>query len=154
MHAERPQRGTKQGLGDNVPSELGQLYAELAAVRRQNAGQAAQIRELKSRLEGLDQLKADFLNAASHELRTPLTSIKGYAEFLEDEVGGVLTPEWRAMFEKYPDRFLLGSDTWISERWASYGSIMAEYRGWLKQLPPGIAKQIAHGNAKRLFAEK
>lgn len=67
--------------------------------------------------------------------------------------GGALTPEWRAMFEKYPDRFLLGSDTWISERWASYGSIMAEYRGWLKQLPPGIAKQIAHGNAKRLFAE-
>ncbi|MGD9837290.1 MAG: amidohydrolase family protein [Afipia sp.] len=68
--------------------------------------------------------------------------------------GGVLTPEWRAMFEKYPDRFLLGSDTWISERWASYGSIMAEYRGWLKQLPLPVAKQIAHGNAKRLFAEK
>lgn len=66
--------------------------------------------------------------------------------------GRTLTPEWRAMFEKYPDRFLLGSDTWISERWASYGSIMAEYRGWLKQLPPAIAKQIAHGNAKRLFA--
>lgn len=46
--------------------------------------------------------------------------------------GGELTPEWRAMFEKYPDRFLLGSDTWISERWSSYGSIMAEYRSWLK----------------------
>ena len=67
--------------------------------------------------------------------------------------GGVLTPEWRAMFEKYPDRFLLGSDTWISERWSSYGAIMAEYRGWLKQLPPAVAKQIAHGNARRLFAE-
>ncbi len=68
--------------------------------------------------------------------------------------GGELTPEWRAMFEKYPDRFLLGSDTWISERWSSYGSIMAEYRSWLKQLPLPVAKQIAHGNAKRLFAEK
>ncbi|WP_246658088.1 amidohydrolase family protein [Afipia massiliensis] len=68
--------------------------------------------------------------------------------------GGQLTPEWRAMFEKYPDRFLLGSDTWISERWSSYGAIMAEYRGWLKQLPPAVAKQIAHGNAKRLFAAK
>jgi len=67
--------------------------------------------------------------------------------------GGELTPEWRAMFEKYPDRFLLGSDTWISERWSSYGAIMAEYRGWLKQLPPAVAKQIAHGNARRLFAE-
>ena len=32
--------------------------------------------------------------------------------------GGKLTAEWRALFERYPDRFLLGSDTWINERWA------------------------------------
>jgi hypothetical protein len=67
---------------------------------------------------------------------------------------GKLTPEWRALFERYPDRFLLGSDTWIPERWASYGEIMAGYRGWLAQLPPAVAKQIAHGNARALFAEK
>jgi hypothetical protein len=68
--------------------------------------------------------------------------------------GGKLTPEWRALFEKYPDRFLLGSDTWISERWASYGETMSEYRAWLAQLPPDIAAKIANGNARRLFAEK
>jgi hypothetical protein len=67
---------------------------------------------------------------------------------------GKLTPEWRALFERYPDRFLLGSDTWIPERWASYGEMMAGYRGWLAQLPPTVAKQIAHGNARALFAEK
>ncbi len=67
---------------------------------------------------------------------------------------GKLTPEWRALFERYPDRFLLGSDTWVPERWASYGEIMASYRGWLAQLPPAAAKQIAHGNARELFAEK
>ena len=67
---------------------------------------------------------------------------------------GDLTPEWRGLFEKYPDRFLLGSDTWISERWATYGAIMAEYRSWLKQLPPEVAAKIAHGNARRLFAAK
>jgi hypothetical protein len=67
---------------------------------------------------------------------------------------GKLTPEWRALFERYPDRFLLGSDTWVPERWASYGEIMAGYRGWLAQLPPAVAKQIAHGNARGLFAEK
>jgi len=33
------------------------------------------------------------------------------------------------------DRFLLGSDTWINERWQSYGDIMAGYRAWLAQLP-------------------
>jgi Amidohydrolase len=68
--------------------------------------------------------------------------------------GGKLTPEWRALFERYPDRFLLGSDTWVPERWASYGEIMAGYRGWLAQLPPQVAKQIAHGNARALFAER
>jgi hypothetical protein len=67
---------------------------------------------------------------------------------------GKLTPEWRALFERYPDRFLLGSDTWVPERWSSYGEIMAGYRGWLAQLPPVVAKQIAHGNAQALFAEK
>lgn len=68
--------------------------------------------------------------------------------------GGKLTAEWRELFEKFPDRFLLGSDTWISERWASYGDIMAGYRAWLNQLPPNIAAQIANGNAKALFAAK
>lgn len=68
--------------------------------------------------------------------------------------GGKLTPEWRALFTKFPDRFLLGSDTWISERWSSYGDTMTEYRAWLSQLPPDIAAKIANGNARRLFASK
>lgn len=65
---------------------------------------------------------------------------------------GALTPVWRALFERYPDRFLIGSDTWINERWMSYGDIIAGYRRWLVQLPPEIAAKIAHGNAKALFA--
>ena len=67
---------------------------------------------------------------------------------------GKLTPEWRALFERYPDRFLLGSDTWIPERWATYGDIMAGYRAWLEQLPPKVAAQLAHGNARSLFADR
>ncbi|MDB5100786.1 MAG: Sensory box histidine kinase [Cyanobacteria bacterium RYN_339] len=46
-----------------------------------------------ARLEELDRLKHEFLSAASHELRTPLTSVMGYAEFLQDGIGGPLTPE-------------------------------------------------------------
>ena len=65
---------------------------------------------------------------------------------------GQLTAEWRGLFERYPDRFLLGSDTWINERWAGYGDIMATYRGWLAQLSPALAAQIAHGNARAMFA--
>jgi len=46
---------------------------------------------------------------------------------------------------------VLGSDTWINERWATYGDITAGYRAWLSQLPPKVAAQIADGNAKALF---
>lgn len=66
-------------------------------------------------------------------------------------VGGRLTPEWRRLFETYPDRFLIGSDTWVDERWASYGTIIAGYREWLDQLPRAAAEQIAFRNAERLF---
>jgi hypothetical protein len=65
--------------------------------------------------------------------------------------GRALTAEWRDLFARYSDRFLLGSDTWINERWASYGDTMSEYRGWLKQLPRDQAQRIAYGNAQMLF---
>ena len=64
---------------------------------------------------------------------------------------GKLTSDWRNLFARYSDRFLLGSDTWINQRWESYGEIMAGYRAWLAQLPPKTAAQIAHGNARALF---
>ena len=65
--------------------------------------------------------------------------------------GGKLTAEWKALFERYPDRFLLGSDTWVNERWDSYGGIMGDYRAWLAQLPKDVAEKIAFRNAERLF---
>jgi Amidohydrolase len=68
--------------------------------------------------------------------------------------GGKLTSEWRNLFTRYSERFLLGSDTWINERWAAYDGIMREYRGWLAQLPPEQARRIAYGNAERLFGPR
>lgn len=67
-------------------------------------------------------------------------------------VDGKLAPEWRALFLRHPDRFVIGSDTWINGRWAQYGEIMDGYRGWLAQLPPDVAAAIAHRNGERLFA--
>ena len=67
--------------------------------------------------------------------------------------GGRLSAEWRSLFLKYPDRFLVGSDTWVDERWARYGAIMDEYRGWLVQLPRDVAEKIAFRNAERLFGK-
>jgi hypothetical protein len=67
---------------------------------------------------------------------------------------GSLTPVWRQLFERQSDRFLIGSDTWINERWASYDAIIAGYRQWLAQLPAPAAARIAHGNARALFGGK
>jgi len=64
---------------------------------------------------------------------------------------GKLTSDWRSLFDRYSDRFLLGSDTWINERWFGYDTIFKEYRGWLAQLPAEQARRIASGNAVRLF---
>ena len=66
---------------------------------------------------------------------------------------GRLTPGWRRLFEKYSDRFVLGSDTWNTERWDTYSRIIARYRAWLSQLPPEAAERIAFRNAERIFAE-
>ena len=70
------------------------------------------------------------------------------------EGGGKLAAEWRAIFARHSHRFLLGSDTWINERWFGYDTIMQSYRGWLAQLPEDQARRIAYGNAERLFGGK
>jgi hypothetical protein len=70
------------------------------------------------------------------------------------EGGGQLSAEWRELFGRHSERFLLGSDTWINERWFGYDTIMQTYRGWLAQLPADQATRIAHGNAERLFGGK
>ena len=64
---------------------------------------------------------------------------------------GVLCPEWRALILKYPDRFLIGSDTWVNQRWQYYDELMRGYRRWLGDLPAEVARRIAWDNGARLF---
>ncbi len=51
--------------------------------RTQIAQQSAEIKVMKE----VELLKDDFLAMASHELRTPLTTIKGYAQYLQRQLG-------------------------------------------------------------------
>ncbi len=67
--------------------------AELAATNEALEAQKQELQDAYGQLQELDRLKNNFVNSVSHELRTPLTSILGYAEFLEDEIGGLLTPD-------------------------------------------------------------
>lgn len=68
--------------------------------------------------------------------------------------GGRLCPEWRQLLLKYPDRFLLGSDTWVNQRWQYYDDTMKGYRAWLGDLPADVARRIAWDNGAALFGLK
>lgn len=65
--------------------------------------------------------------------------------------GGTLDPQWRALFLRLPDRFMIGTDTSRVSRWEAYLRLIGDHRRWLDQLPSEIAAQIAHGNAERYF---
>jgi signal transduction histidine kinase len=56
--------------------------------------------EQNERLRELDLMKTNFVGTVSHELRTPLTAIRGYAELLEDGIGGALSDPQRAYVQK------------------------------------------------------
>jgi len=66
------------------------------------------------------------------------------------DVDGV-AEEWERVFLNHPDRFMVGSDTWVSERWKGYQGTIDENRIWLGALPPDVAEKIAWKNAERLF---
>ncbi|MDB5873050.1 MAG: hypothetical protein JWQ07_2492 [Ramlibacter sp.] len=68
--------------------------------------------------------------------------------------GGKLYPEWRDLLLKYPARFMIGSDTWVNQRWQYYDELMKGYRVWLGELPPEAARKIAWDNGAALFGVK
>ncbi len=67
--------------------------------------------------------------------------------------GGQLAPEWRAVFTEFPDRFMLGTDTFVPERWHYVGEHARWSRGWLGQLPPEIAERIGFRNGDAYFGD-
>ncbi|MBT9489474.1 MAG: amidohydrolase family protein [Rubrivivax sp.] len=65
--------------------------------------------------------------------------------------GGQVDPAWREAFLEFPDRFLVGTDTFTPERWYYVGEHARWTREWLASLPPAVAEQIAWKNGERLF---
>lgn len=85
------------------------------------------------------------------ESHPTLTAELSYRSGITDG-DGQLTEAWRALFLRFPDRFVVGSDTWIDARWDDYETIIEGYRAWLGQLPEDVARRIAHDNAARLVS--
>ena len=65
---------------------------------------------------------------------------------------GKVPAEWRALFTDFPDRFMVGTDTFTPERWHYIVEHAAWSRAWLADLPPPLAERIAWRNADALFA--
>ena len=67
------------------------------------------------------------------------------------EHGGDVPAEWRALFDEFPDRFMVGTDTFTPERWHYIGEHANWSRAWLAKLPASLAEKIAWRNAEALF---
>jgi hypothetical protein len=65
--------------------------------------------------------------------------------------GGKVDEAWRGVFMRFPDRFMVGTDSYTPERW-HYVPEHAEWsRGWLATLPRDVAEKIAWKNGETVF---
>ncbi|MFZ6775264.1 amidohydrolase family protein [Undibacterium sp. Ji83W] len=79
-------------------------------------------------------------------------NLVGELSFRSDlEQNGSLNPQWKRLFLRYPDRFVLGTDTWVTSRWDDVPQLMAFYRRMLSELPADIAERIAYKNGLAMF---
>lgn len=78
----------------------------------------------------------------------------GYVEGIMYEVsswGVDLDPDWKKLFEAFPDRFVIGSDV-NTGRFYSYGDVIETFRSVvLKALKKDVAEKMAFKNAWKLM---
>ena len=65
--------------------------------------------------------------------------------------GGKVPADWRAAFLEFPDRFMVGTDTFTPERWHYIVEHAQWSRQWLADLPAQVAERIAWKNGEDLF---
>ena len=66
---------------------------------------------------------------------------------------GKVDPQWRKLFTDFPDRFMLGTDSFTPERWSYIGEHADFSRRWLADLPADLAERIAFKNAEMLIGD-
>ena len=64
---------------------------------------------------------------------------------------GKVDAGWRAAFVEFPDRFMVGTDSFTPERWHYIGEHADWSRAWLADLPRELAERIAWKNGESLF---
>jgi len=67
--------------------------------------------------------------------------------------GESVDPQWRDLFEEFPDRFMVGTDTFAPERWSYVIPHARTTRTWLDSLNDELAEKIAWRNSEALLAK-
>ncbi|MBK5094658.1 MAG: amidohydrolase family protein [Deltaproteobacteria bacterium] len=163
---ERLRRGIYRGIGefhlsgeevnDPVPRGFVELASRHGILLHCHCDEKA-IRDLASMAKGVRILWAHAgMNSSAQTVKKLLDAQPNlWVELsMRSDIspGGVLVPAWRDLFLKHPDRFLVGTDTWINSQWEGMPENLDGFRKWLRQLPPAVAEKIARGNGDRLFS--
>jgi hypothetical protein len=68
--------------------------------------------------------------------------------------GDGLRDDWYELMVVFPERVLVGVDTFSTARWESLPQHAERIRQWLQVLPAGVAGRVATGNAERIYLKK
>lgn len=71
--------------------------------------------------------------------------------FRSDQADGdKVDADWERVFKAYPERFMIGTDTYTPERWYFVEEHASWSRSWIQTLPKDLAERIAWKNAETL----
>ncbi|MFZ4478700.1 MAG: amidohydrolase [Rhodoferax sp.] len=136
-----------------VLAHVDDLAIDLLMANTPSGGQTARLIWAHTGIGGASAARVDQLFSKYPLLMGELSYRPGLT-CPDQKAGDRLCPEWRALLLKYPRRFMIGSDTWVNQRWQQYDDLMQGYRRWLGELPSEVAHNIAWGNGASLFGLK
>lgn len=69
----------------------------------------------------------------------------------EQSSGGRVADDWLRVFKAFPDRFMVGTDTFAPERWYYVEDHANFSREWISSLPEELVDRIAYRNAEEMI---
>lgn len=162
---ERLQRGIYKGIGElhlsvaQVDAPVVQRFAALAAQQQLFLHAHVDDTTIEKLVRLYPQTRFLWAHAGMSASAATVGRLVGQAENLWVELSlrtdvapnGTLDPAWRSVFLRHPERFMVGTDTWVTSRWEQLVGGMRSMRGWLAQLPSEVAEAMASRNAAQLF---